>query len=131
MNASTILIPIETDVLIRLLKLREHRSESYSDVLRRVLPRTRKAAPPAPEPTKDRPSIDPSRIQNSSNGVEYEFLGERYMAADYGEAMVAILGRLSCDYVESAGSAAGPSKVEPATILPGLLRRSILNGLTC
>ena len=91
MNVNTTLIPIETDVLIRLLKLREHRSESCNDVLRRILPRTRKAASPAPDPTRDRPSIVPFRSPKSSNGIEYEILGERSQAADYGEAMVAIL----------------------------------------
>jgi hypothetical protein len=43
---------------------------------------------------KSQPSIAPPLVRKINNGIEYEVLGERSYAADYGEAMVAILARL-------------------------------------
>lgn len=94
MTASSTLIPVDTAVLIRLLKLREHPAESFNDVLRRVLPAQRKPTPEKKPPTPAVPSHLAAQTR-SSRAVDYVMLGERRSAANGNDALLDVLRLLA------------------------------------
>lgn len=94
MSMSTILIPVEADVLVRLLELREQASESLNNVLRRVLTCSREK-----RQGHDRP--DGSITNEGGHGydghgrIHYSVLGQGRAAPDATAAMIDILATLS------------------------------------
>jgi predicted CopG family antitoxin len=86
-------IPVEADVLARLLKLRQDRLESYSDLLRRVLPRHRDAAVAVTAPARGHEN-GTLPLPDSGRGIGYMLLGNWHTARDANTAMIEILVRL-------------------------------------
>ena len=116
MTPQLTLIPVDTNVLIRLLKLREHPSESFNDVLRRVLPVQRRSQRPA-KPEVPHAATPVRLAKSSGTGVDYAVLGERDVAPNAQEAMVRILrllARRQPDLLERL-----------ATVVPGRSRNHI------
>jgi hypothetical protein len=91
---STILIPVESDVLVRLLDLRKRPSESFDDILRRVLPHRREAGEGHSRPD-GRMTNTGAYGHNGHGRIHYTLLGVECAAPDATAAMIDILATLS------------------------------------
>jgi len=85
---NTAMIPITSDMLARLLALRQSERESLDEVLRRVLP----AANPPVISAKRAMAATPS---TNGGTVAYKLDGETHAASDATEAMINILSDLA------------------------------------
>jgi hypothetical protein len=91
---STVLIPVEVDVLVRLLDLRERPSEGLSDMLRRALPHRRETGEECGHPGG--PTTNSGRQRHDAHGrIHYTLLGTELAAPDATAAMIDILATLS------------------------------------
>ena len=94
MSMSVTLIPVESDVLVRLLELRERPSESFDNLLRRVLPHRRETGQECGHP--DGPLTNTGSHGHDGHGrIRYTVLGRGRAAPDATAAMIDIIATLS------------------------------------
>jgi predicted type IV restriction endonuclease len=86
LSMTTVMIPVASDVVARLLTLRRSECESLGEILRRVAPEAKKPVMSAERAKAATPS---------TNAVSYELVGEAHVASDATEAMINIIGDLA------------------------------------